>query len=223
MKTSIDWRREWPAFVAFVIGVGVTIWLYPLLPDPMPTHWNAAGQVDGYSSRALGALLLLGTTLLIYVLLLIIPRFDPRRESIQRNQQLYYIIRLALVFFMVGLQIVMLVAVAYKHDFLVALVTPVAVGILFMLIGNYMPRMQPNWFMGIRTPWTLSDEQVWRETHRVGGRMFMVGGLAMLFAPLLPVQWVFIPLMAVILLCVLGPILYSYWLFRKYVANSSAQ
>lgn len=216
MITSINWRREWPALLAIVIGLLVTIWLYPLLPDPMPTHWNAQGQVDGYSSRQVGAILLPGLSVLIYILLLVLPRIDPRHESMQRNQELYYILRMGLVFFMVAIHIVVLVAVAFKRDSLVSLVTPIGVGLLFMLIGNYMPRMQPNWFMGIRTPWTLSNERVWRETHRVGGRMFMLGGLAMLLAPLLPAQWMFIPFMAIILLCALGPILYSYWLFHRY-------
>lgn len=220
MKTSIDWQREWPALLALPVMLGITFWLYPLLPDPMPTHWDAAGQVDGYSSRMFGAVMLPVIALLIYVLLLLLPRIDPLRKSMQRNQQIYYILRHVLVVFMAGLHSVMLVSVAFKYDFLVALVTPMGVGVLFLLIGNYMPRMQPNWFMGIRTPWTLSNERVWRETHRAGGRMFMLGGVAMLLAPLLPPQWIFVPFIAIIILCALGPIMYSYWLFRLYGGSS---
>ncbi len=122
------------------------------------------------------------------------------------------------IYFMAAIHIVMLLAIVFQRDNLVGLVVPAGVGILFLLIGNYMPRIQPNWFMGIRTPWTLSNDRVWRESHRFGGRMFMLGGLAMLFAPLLPTTWAFIPIIVVVLVCAVGPIAYSYWLFRKYVA-----
>jgi uncharacterized membrane protein len=89
------------------------------------------------------------------------------------------------------------------------------VGVMFMVIGNYMPRIRPNWIAGIRTPWTLSSERVWRETHRLGGRVFVLGGLVILLSSVLSGSIALVMLLAAIAVVVTVPIVYSLVLFRR--------
>ena len=220
MNKMIDWRREWPALILILLAVAVTIWLYPRLPDPMPTHWNFQNEVDGYSSRAAGAWLMPLMAAGIYLLLVAIPFLDPRRENVASMADLYRLIRLGMTGFMTLLHIVLLMAVLYGRSDLVGRAVPAIVGLLFLLIGNYMPRMRPNWFMGIRTPWTLSSDTVWRKSHLLGGRLFMLAGVVMFLIPFLPETVATIALMAVILVAAFLPIVYSYVIFRREQAKT---
>lgn len=215
MTPTIEWRKEWPSFALLLIAVAATLWAYPHLPDPMPTHWNAQNEVDGYSSRAVGAWLMPLLIVGLYLLLLVLPRLDPRRENVARMGDLYRLFRVGLSAVFTLIHIVMLAAIVSGRADWVGLAVPALVGILFILVGNYMPRMRPNWFMGIRTPWTLSSDTVWRKTHLLGGRLFMLAGLAMLVAPLLPAALQPALLIGTIVLAALIPIAYSYWLFRQ--------
>lgn len=212
---NIKWKWEGVGLVALLGVTLVTLFVYPQLPDPMPTHWNAAGQPDGYSSRVVGAWLLPGMTLLIYGLLLALPRMDPRRSNVERFQTTYALLRAGIILFMSFMQLIILYVAITGQDDLITLMIPLGVGLLFILIGNYLPRVRSNWFLGIRTPWTLSSERVWRETHRVGGRLFMLAGLLMLLTPLVPAAWRLWIILVVVLMGSLLPIAYSFWLFQN--------
>lgn len=220
MNKVVDWRREWPALILILLAVAVTIWLYPRLPDPMPTHWNFQNEVDGYSSRAAGAWLMPLMAAGIYLLLVAIPFLDPRRENVASMADLYRLVRLGMTGFMTLLHIVLLMAVLYGRSDLVGRAVPAIVGLLFLLIGNYMPRMRPNWFMGIRTPWTLSSDTVWRKSHLLGGRLFMLAGFTLFLIPFLPEAVASIALIAVILVAAFLPIVYSYVIFRREQAKT---
>ncbi len=213
----MNFKSKWDglALAALAAAALVTLWAYPQLPSPMPTHWNAAGQPDGYSSRLVGAWLLPGITVLLYALLLALPRLDPRRTNIERFEGTYALFRVGLVIFFSVLQLVILYIAISGQDELMTLFMPLSIGLLFILIGNYLPRVRSNWFIGIRTPWTLSSEHVWRATHRVGGRLFMLAGALMLFVPLVPVAWRIWLIVAMALLGGLLPVAYSFWLFRE--------
>lgn len=211
---TFDWRREWPALLAIVATIAASVLLYPRLPETVPTHWNAAGVPDDYSSRAVGAFLVPGLMVGIYALLLVVPRIDPRRANVERFSETYALIRTGTVLFLAYIHGVTLYTILSGAERLNSALITSAVGLLFLLIGNYMPRMRSNWFMGIRTPWTLSSERVWRETHRLGGRTFMLAGLLLLLSPLFPPEWALGLLFLVITIAALLPIAYSYWAYR---------
>jgi uncharacterized membrane protein len=89
-------------------------------------------------------------------------------------------------------------------------VLPVGIGVLFIVIGNLLPRARPNWFVGIRTPWTLSSDRVWEKTHRFGGQVFVGGGILMLLSGLVLAQWAHVAVFIIIALCAASVLVYSY-------------
>jgi len=213
MKT--DRGLDWLSIVAIVAAFAASIILWPRLPSSMPIHWNAAGQPDNYGSRLIGAFLLPVIAVGIYFMFDVLPRIDPRRRNYQRFADTYRFLRSLLILFMVFVHALTLYAVVYGGDFLNSSVMFVAVGLLFLLLGNYMPRFRPTWFVGIRTPWTLSSDRIWRKTHRLGGRLFFLVGLVLIVSAWLPPAWTLYVLLGATLVAAVVPIAYSYWLYQQ--------
>ncbi|GAA3322619.1 SdpI family protein [Ectobacillus funiculus] len=160
-----------------VIGISLSIWAYPQLPNQVPIHWNFEGQVDGYGSRLSAVLILPIVSAAVFILLLILPKLDPRKEKLQKKFKGSYAIIMNSVFFTFLLfthALVIFSALGYPIS--IETVVPMGVGILFIIIGNYMQRIKSNYFVGIRTPWALQDEDVWKMTHRLGARLFIIAG-----------------------------------------------
>lgn len=212
---NIDLRREWPAFLALVLAFIGTALLFSRLPDPMPTHWNAAGVADGYSSRRVGAWLMPLTAVGMYLLMVVLPRLDPRRANIERFSDTYALLRVGITIFFVLIQGLILYSALTDEVRLNPAIMLLGIGALFVVIGNYMPRMRSNWFMGIRTPWTLSSERVWTRTHRVGGRLFVLAGLVTIAAALIAPETGIWFVIGASLLAGLVPVVYSYMLYRQ--------
>lgn len=215
-------KLDWLALSAIALALLGSALLYPRLPEPMPIHWNAAGQPDDYGSRFVGAFLLPLVAAGIYLLFEVLPAIDPRKENYAKFSDTYHFLRRAFVLFMVLLHGLTLYAILLGDSLLSSWLVTAAVGFLFILIGNYMPRVRSNWFVGFRTPWTLSDDRIWRRTHRVGGQVFVVSGLAMMVAAVLPAGWQLVVLLGAILAMVAVPTAYSYWLFRQMEGGEAA-
>ena len=148
---------------------------YPSLPESVPIHWNAAGEIDGWGSKTtLFVLNLLPVGML--ALFAVIPKIDPRKENFVRHKNVYQPFAVMMVFFMIGLNWMSILA-AMGIELPVTTILMLAMGIMFILLGNYMPRIRPNYTFGIRTPWTLASETVWKKTHRVGGYVFVLSGV----------------------------------------------
>ncbi|ESU71269.1 membrane protein [Geobacillus thermopakistaniensis] len=162
--------------VLTVLAYFLSLAALPYLPDQVAIHWNAAGEADGFSNKWVGAFLppLLMTGLLIFMSAL--PKFDPKKANYSRFQKSYRIVNAALSCFFLALHAVTL---AYNLGFSidVGAVMPLGIGGLFLVIGNYMPKIKHNYFIGIRTPWTLASETVWHKTHRLGGKVFTAMGI----------------------------------------------
>lgn len=193
--------------------------LYGQLPAQMPTHWNVYGQVDGYSSKAVGTFLFPGINLAMYFLFLFLPQLDPKRKNYDLFSGSYTIIRWTIHLFMLILYFITLYSAlrfARGEDTLdISILVPAAISVLFIVIGNYMGRFRHNYFIGIRTPWTLANEQVWQKTHRLGGKLFVLTGVLGLIGIFLnPVLRFVIFLGGVGALLIITTV-YSYWLFRK--------
>jgi uncharacterized membrane protein len=177
-------RSKWMAPIGIVAMLIFGAVVYSRLPDQVPTHWNIYGQVDAKMDRLQAVLLLPALTAGLWLLMLGLPRIDPLRASYAAFAGTYQLFVNALVLFMAALYVVSLGA-ALGWNINVPQMIGIGVGLLFMLLGNEMGRLKPNWFAGIRTPWTLSDPEIWRRTHRFGGRVFFAAGLLIAVANLL--------------------------------------
>lgn len=172
-------RRWYPALLV-VITFAASIIVYPRLPARVPTHWNIRGQVDGYGPRWISTFLLPAMLLVVWGLLRFLPRIDPRRANYAKMQGTYDLVVNLTLTLLAALHLVLLGAVA-GAPISIARVVPALVGVSLVVIGNVLPRARPNWWFGIRTPWTLSNDRVWERTHRVGGYvMTAIGALAIL-------------------------------------------
>jgi uncharacterized membrane protein len=146
-------------------------------------------------------------------MLLFLPRIDPRGGRYERFAGAYLVIRtVALVFFVVVYVATVLWARGINVDFI--LVISLAMGLLFMVLGNYMGKIRPNWFVGIRTPWTLSSEESWNKTHRLGGKLFVVIGLIIAIGSFFQSHWIFIGSIGLLLVCTAVLAVYSYFIWR---------
>lgn len=212
-------NADWLAWLLLAGAWLAAAWVYPGMPERMPTHWNIHGQVDGYGGRFVGVLLLPLSATGLYLLLLALPRLDPFRANYTRFRSTFRLFRLLLPGFLIllwGLTI----ASAKGWPVRLEIVLPACIALLFIVLGNYLGRVKPNWFIGIRTPWTLSSEAVWRDTHRVGGRLFVLGGaLVLLCCPFGPA--IAGPAMlAFIIGITLFSFVYSFLRWRKEQAHS---
>lgn len=198
-------------FVA--IAVGVAIWLYPRLPPRLPVHWDTSGQANGYAPRFWGAamwpLLIAGLAAVTAVL----PAISPRRFEITPFAGIYDLLMLAIQGVMLVIGMAALLAGA-GYALPMSTIAPLAVGVLLMVLGNYMGKLRRNFFMGIRTPWTLASEAVWERTHRMAGWLFVLGGAVMVVAALAGAVRGRL-LLAVIVVVALVPVVYSYFVYRR--------
>ena len=196
-----------PLIVLAAIVASVVV--YGKLPASMPTHWNADGDVNGWSSRAFGAFLMPVMLAFFWLLMRFVPRIDPRGENFAKFGGAFEGIIIAVMLFLLGLHIVVLRA-ALGHHAEMQRIVPIGIGLLFVVIGALLPQAQPNWFVGIRTPWTLSSDLVWQKTHRLGGKIFIGMGLLIVLASILAPGSAHITMFALIAISVAVLVVYSY-------------
>lgn len=207
--------RKWLGPVLIVLAVLATLPFLDRLPERIPTHWNWRGEVDGTMAKLPGAFLAPLMAAGLWVLLPLLRRVDPRRRNYERFDETFWLLLNLLTVGMLLLHAATL-AFALGAGFDMPRAVFLAVGFLFAALGNYLPRLRSNWWMGIRTPWTLDSEEVWRRTHRLGGRTFVVGGvLCMLGAVLLPTRAASMLAFVALLLAALLPVVYSFILYRQ--------
>jgi len=210
------WPSTWFVLGVIAAQILVSVLAYPFMPALMPSHWNASGQVDGYMSRTANAIFVPAISAGIYILRRILLFIAPSTSS---NTNRYVLSKLSdyllcgVILFMFAIHLVA-TAAALGLPVDIGFVVCLAIALLFIFIGNYLGKIQRNFWFGIRTPWTLADDTVWERTHRLGGWLFVGAGVVMLvlgfFAPLRP-------------LAIIGPILlaaiiltgYSFLVYRR--------
>ncbi|MGE5619135.1 MAG: SdpI family protein [Sphingomonadaceae bacterium] len=209
----VSWRSEWPHWIiiAGMILLAAAVW--PTAPDSYPVHWNWAGQVDRYGGKAEVLLGFPLGTLALYLLLLLVPRVDPHRENYPRFAGAYSVIRLAITVGAALMYGVTLLA-GYGAPVDTTLILFLLIGGLLVVLGNYMGKIRQNWFVGIRTPWTLSSRRSWNKTHRLGGWILIAMGLALMLAALLRSPLVFGLVTVLVVAGVVWIIVYSYLVWR---------
>ncbi|NEM98182.1 SdpI family protein [Pontibacter burrus] len=184
------------------------------LPDRVPIHFNFKGEADDWGSKNFLAGLILFITLGVNLLLLAIPAIDPK-DKIANMGSKYHQLRLMMAIFMAALS-VFIVYSAKAGSLENSNFVNLLVGFLFVSFGNYFQAIKPNYFIGIRTPWTLESETVWRKTHRMGGRLWIIGGILVCLTALLPdPTFRYVSFLVVAALLVLIPVVYSFLLSRR--------
>lgn len=210
-------KISWPIFiiqlciVASMLIVGFLLW--DKLPEMMPSHWNIEGEIDSYMEKSTWIWIFPGITLLMTLLFPFLSRIDPKKEKYQSFRRSWLILQMVFIIFFAYIYFVSLYLTLNPLVPITGFVFG-GIGVMFVFIGNYLGKVRQNWFIGIRTPWTLDKEEVWNKTHRLGGWLFLIAGL-IIFAEafiLWNVAWV----MGVCIgLAALVPVLYSYFLHRK--------
>lgn len=183
MKTILTKTWVYPASIVAMLVIGGL--LYPDLPAQMPRQWGFNGEVNSYMPKELAILVLPALTFVLWIVLTIVPHIDPRRDQYEKFEDTYIRLKQAVAVFMLILHIMILTQ--YDNPTIMVKGVLFGVAMLFTVLGNEMGRIRQTFFTGIRTPWTLADERVWRKTHRVGARwMTGVGVINMIAVPVLP-------------------------------------
>ncbi len=204
-------KKEAPFWLIMLAPVVFMLLVWDRLPAELPSHWNIRGEVDGYSPVWVLPLVNLG----IYVLMLVLPKLDPRKKNYDIFSSSYYKIRLGLTIFF-SLIMALSIAVGLGADLPVPRLILIGVSLLIAFLGNYLGTVRPNWFLGVRTPWTLDNEEVWRKTHLLAGRFWFWGGLmGISMTLLLPMQVLGVLLIVLLLILTLTPVVYSFFLHRQ--------
>lgn len=182
-------------------------------PDPMPVHFNIEGEADRFGSKPFGLFLLPGINLGLYILLVFIPRVDPQKINFSKFADTYRIIRVLIHSFLTFI-FLLVAAASLGYNFNFPLIVMYAVAILILVFGNYMRTIRHNYFIGVRTPWTLANERVWTETHRFTASLWVSASLIMMIC--LPfVSKTQYLLYGYLLIIAALPIGYSYFVFQR--------
>lgn len=200
--------------VMIIVGMFVASALcWNQAPDRVPMHWNARGEVDGWGGKLEGLFLLPGIAVGIYALLRFIPLLDPGRENYKQFAGAYAGIRWSVTGLMVVIHAAVLAYVlGYRPN--MGMVVGGSTGLLLLFIGNLMSKIRPNWFVGIRTPWTLSSKLSWTKTHRVGGWVFIAIGCLIGFTGFAKAEWAVPVTLVTAIGGSLGLVVYSYIVWR---------
>ena len=206
-------RLELVMFGLALLSFMVSLYFYPLMPEEIAIHWNVQGQADGYTSKFPGLFILPSLLVGIILLFIAIPKIDPLKENIEKFRRYYdgfvtlfsafmVFIHLYVIFWNIGIRVSP------------NIILPLGFGLLFFYCGVLCENAKRNWFIGIRTPWTLSSEKVWERTHKLGGKLFKACGLISIAGLLLPshaAYFILIPVLSTVSFL----IVFSYFEYQK--------
>jgi uncharacterized membrane protein len=205
-------KKEFVAIAVLLLVFLAGIYFYPQLPQQVASHWNASGQVNGYMDKTWAVFLLPALAAVIYVLMTFLPYIMPSKDAILKFKH-YFTIKLSMVLFLSALYIYTLL---YSLGFIISmnLVMPLLLGALMIVIGYSIRNVSHNYFVGIRTPWTLADKTVWKKTHEFGSKTFMIAGVACMLSIITGSNAFWVSISSIII-GALAPVLYSYFEFKR--------
>ena len=195
--------------ISFILG----LYFYAQAPDLIVSHWNAQGQADGYMGKFWGIFLLPITQIILYLLLIIVPLIDPKRENIQKFRGYYDNFIILFMAYMLGV-FGFTLAWNFGHQISIISFMVISFAILFYYLGCLLEKAEPNWSIGIRTAWTMESPTVWKKTHTLGGKLYKIIALISLLSLLIP-KISFIVTIGGILLVSFYLVIYSYVAFRN--------
>jgi len=175
-------RAYWIVTLLLIVGsAGVSAWLYPSLPQQIPTHWNIRGEIDGYGNKDWALFLLPGMAALIPLLFYFLPALSPKHFEVDSFRSTYLYIMVLITAMLVYFDGLTLYAVwkNTQHAGEFDLTRPMIAGmfLFFALLGNVMGKIRKNFYIGVRVPWTLASDRVWNDTHRLAAWVMVASGL----------------------------------------------
>lgn len=173
--------------VLCAVNFAAHLCLYPSLPDSVPTHWGASGQANGWGPKST-VLIMAALPALMLILMAALPRIDPKRQNYEKFKGVWNASLTALTIFMSAMSWFSELSVfglIPEGSSLVGILVCGGCGVLFIFLGNYMPRIRQNYMFGCKTPWALNDEHNWNRTQRMGGIVFVLIGIALIALSLL--------------------------------------
>ena len=196
----------------------VAAWYYPQLPETVPIHWNSAGVADGYMDKPWGAIIIPLIASAVVLLLFVLPVLSPKGFRLDSAKRAYGIIVSIIMAFLLGILILSYEHTLGKIESFSQWISS-GLGVLLILLGNYLSKFPKNFWVGIRTPWTLASDEVWFKTHRLGGRTFMLGGLMVVIGAFAGLKLEY--LVGITLLAALTPVVYSLVIYKQMHGFSS--
>ena len=191
-------KMEWILWLIILAPSFLLYWFWEQIPQTIATHYDLYGKADDWGDKGILLWMIPALSIFLYLILLLVPVLDPKKR-IESMGGKYFALRVVVLSLISAILVIFLLSAVYPEmDFRAGLFPVLA--IFLMLMGNYLQAVKPNYFIGIRTPWTLNDEQNWQKTHRLGGRVYMLGGLVLLLASLFLGNLGFYP---VFLICML--------------------
>ena len=210
------------AFFVVILSFAVTFYFYPQLPEEMVTHWNSKGEPDGHMSKLWGSFLVPLMSLGFLILFVVLPKIDPLKANYKSFGKYYHSVVVLIMAFLFYIHTMVLMANSgYSLNMTYMVVGPLS--ILFILIGYAMTKTKRNWFMGIRTPWTLNSDKVWKKTHEIGGKLFGLYGAFLLIALLMGdflIEYLVYVVVVPVVFIVISTFVYSYYLYKKEVNDN---
>ncbi len=209
-----NFKTEWFSIALIVLAFVAGFYFYQAFPDQVPTHWNFKGEVDGYSKPLVAAFLMPLIALVAYLIFLFIPYLDPKKDQYAKFRKAYHafkdllVVFLFIIFIMTGLN-----GIGYTVN--IGFWVPILIGLLFIAIGFLLNKIKMNWFMGIRTPWTLSSEEVWKKTHKLSSKILMIAGIMLAATAFVTTTWKIVLFILAIASIALAMPIYSFILYSK--------
>ena len=198
--------------VLSAVGFIISAVYWPHLPDPMVTHWDAHGTPNGHGSRIVGALLMPAMIALFGLMFALLARISPVGFGLRQFEDSVAVIAIALQIFLLVIHVITLRAARtgapLQGEWML-----LGIGALFAVMGNRFGKVRRNFFIGIRTPWTLADEEVWLRTHRLAGKLFVFAGLFTMALALVP--YAMLAMIPALLVAGLVPVIYSFIVYRQ--------
>lgn len=189
------------------IVIGLILW--DKLPDQVPMHWSAQGEVDGYGTKFQAVFLMPLVLVAFHWICVLGTSLDPKKQNI--NDKIFTLV-LWIIPVISLLCNSMVFATALGHKVSVEIIMPLFMGALFVIIGNYMPKCKQSYTVGIKLPWTLDNEENWNKTHRLAGFLWVIGGVIIMATAFLGAFWL---CFVVLIPMVIVPFVYSYLLYKK--------
>jgi uncharacterized membrane protein len=212
-------KKELPLITIVLLPFIYLASIWNQLPEKVPMHWNIKGEIDRYGEKMELIIIPILLPLLVYIIFLVVPKIDPKNKLNKMGNKLQAI-KVLLTTFMAILALFIIYS-AKNQSFANPNYIILLIGVLYIILGNYFKTIKANYFIGIRTPWTLENETVWKKTHKLGGKLWFVGGIIIVLTSLIldkePNVTVFLIITGIITII---PIVYSYIIFKNEIKTA---
>lgn len=224
MKYNRVMRKKYYMWFSLSIIIAMfllSIYFYPMMPEKMATHFDAQGVANGFMERFWGMFFLPILSLVLYVIFLIIPHIDPLGENIKKFEYYYYAFIAIFMLFMFYIEFaIILWNIGIRLNILRFISVPI--GLLYVYLGILFLKAKRNWFIGVRTPWTIMNDEVWDKTNRIVGKFFVVDGILVMISFIFS-RFIELFTIWLVLVVFLFSIVYSYILWAKVRGREPSQ